>query len=103
VTTQVVRSAADAGEEVRSAVGMLKLLADETRLRVICALLEGEHPVNELAELVGAQPAAVSQHLAVLLDSRLVSRRAQGRQRLYRLDAAPLRRKSRGARRTGRA
>ena len=32
---------------------MLKLLADETRLRVICALLEGEHSVNELAELVG--------------------------------------------------
>ena len=51
---------------------MLKLLADETRLRVICALLEGEHPVNELAELVGAQPAGVSQHLAKLRLSRLV-------------------------------
>jgi DNA-binding transcriptional ArsR family regulator len=38
-----------AEEEIQSAVGMLKLLADETRLRVICALLEGEHPVNELA------------------------------------------------------
>ena len=49
MATQVVRSTA--GEGIQSAVGMLKLLADETRLRVICALLEGEHPVNELAEL----------------------------------------------------
>ena len=58
MTTQVVRSIA--GEEFGSAVGMLKLLADETRLRVICALLEGEHPVNELGRSsVGAQPAAV--------------------------------------------
>jgi DNA-binding transcriptional ArsR family regulator len=43
---------------------MLKLLGDETRLRVIWSLLEGEHSVNELADRVGAQPAAVSQHLA---------------------------------------
>ena len=51
MATQIVRSTA--GEEIHSAVGMLKLLGDETRLRVIWALLEGEHSVNELAELVG--------------------------------------------------
>ena len=47
--------------------------------------------MQELSEGFDITIAAISQHLAVLLDSRLVSRRAQGRQRLYRLDAAPLR------------
>src|SRR3984957_82789 len=90
VATQVVKSVA--GEEFRSAVGMLKLLADETRLRVICALLEGEHPVNELAELVGAQPAAVSQHLAKLRLARLVRSRRDGTRIYYVLDDAHVRR-----------
>ena len=88
--TQVVGS--KAGEEIHSAVGMLKLLADETRLRVICALLEGEHPVNELAELVGAQPAAVSQHLAKLRLARLVRSRREGTRIYYVLDDAHVRR-----------
>ncbi len=51
VATQILKAPAE--EEVRSAVGMLKLLGDETRLRVIWALLEGEHSVNELAERGG--------------------------------------------------
>ena len=45
---------------------MLTLLGDETRLRVLCALLEREHSVNELAELVGAQPAAVPPLMGTL-------------------------------------
>ena len=81
MTTQIPEAAAQ--EEFRSAVGMLKLLGDETRLRVICALLEGEHPVNELAELVGAQPAAVSQHLAKLRLARLVRSRRDGTRIYY--------------------
>jgi DNA-binding transcriptional ArsR family regulator len=90
VATQIVREVT--GEEVQSAVGMLKLLADETRLRVICALLEGEHPVNELADLVGAQPAAVSQHLAKLRLARLVRSRREGTRIYYVLDDAHVRR-----------
>jgi DNA-binding transcriptional ArsR family regulator len=88
--TQVLKGST--GEEIRSAVGMLKLLADETRLRVICALLQDEHPVNELAELVGAQPAAVSQHLAKLRLARLVRSRREGTRIYYVLDDAHVRR-----------
>ena len=65
---------------------MLKLLADETRLRVIWALMEGERSVNELAELVGAQPAAVSQHLAKLRLARLVRSRREGNRIFYVVD-----------------
>jgi DNA-binding transcriptional ArsR family regulator len=71
--------------------GVFHAIADPNRRRLIDLLAEGEKSVQELAQGFDITMAAVSQHLAVLLDSRLVTRRAQGRQRLYRLDAAPLR------------
>jgi DNA-binding transcriptional ArsR family regulator len=93
--TQILRErrkAETAAEEVRSAVGMLKLLGDETRLRMIVALLEGEHSVNDLAGRVGAQPAAVSQHLAKLRLARLVRSRRDGTRIYYVVDDAHVRR-----------
>src|SRR5260221_9807031 len=47
--------------EVSWAVDTLKMLADPTRLRIVWALLHGEHSVSRLAEHVDAQPAAGSQ------------------------------------------
>jgi DNA-binding transcriptional ArsR family regulator len=79
-------------EEFQSAVGMLKLLGDETRLRIIWALLDGEHSVNELAELVGAQAAGVSQHLAKLRLARLVRTRRDGTRIFYVADDVHVRR-----------
>ena len=60
------------------AVESLKMLADPTRLRIVWALLHGEHSVGELATHVGAKPAAVSQHLAKLRLARLVRTRREG-------------------------
>jgi DNA-binding transcriptional ArsR family regulator len=79
-------------EDLQAAVGMLKLLGDETRLRIICALLEGEHSVNDLADLVGAQPAGVSQHLAKLRLARLVRSRRDGTRIFYVVDDVHVRR-----------
>ena len=78
-------------DDFQSAVGMLKLLGDETRLRIIWSLLDGEHSVNELAELVGAQPAGVSQHLAKLRLARLVRSRREGVRIFYVADDAHVR------------
>lgn len=69
--------------QVDQAVDTLKLLADPTRLRILWALLHGEHSVNRLAEHVGAQPAAVSQHLAKLRLARLVRTRREGTRVYY--------------------
>ncbi len=88
----MVATAEPSGGEFHSAVEMLKLLGDETRLRVIWALMEGEHSVNELAELVGAQAAAVSQHLAKLRLARLVRSRRQGTRIFYVIDDVHVRR-----------
>jgi DNA-binding transcriptional ArsR family regulator len=70
-------------EEVFAAVRVLKLLADPTRLRIVWALLHGEHSVNDLAEHVGARPPAVSQHLAKLRAEDLVRVRRDGDRMFY--------------------
>lgn len=71
---------------------MLRLLADPTRLRIIWALLHGEHSVNDLAEHVGAHPAAVSQHLAKLRLSRVVRVRREGNRMIYAVENDHIRR-----------
>ena len=65
-------------DQVALAADTFKLLADPTRLRIVWALLHGEHSVNNLSDHVGAQPAAVSQHLAKLHLARIVTRRREG-------------------------
>lgn len=69
--------------EFEAAAETLKLLADPTRLRVVWALLHGEHSVNELADHVGVKPTAVSQHLAKLRLSGLVRTRRDGNHIFY--------------------
>ena len=55
-----------------------RLLSDPTRIRLLWALLQGESSVSCLAELVGASPTAVSQHLSKLRWAKLVSVRREG-------------------------
>lgn len=61
------------------------MLADATRVRIILALREGEMSVNHLADIVDKSPAAVSQHLAKMRLSRMVSSRQDGTRVFYRL------------------
>src|SRR5260221_9932210 len=78
--------------DVSWAVGTLKMLADPTRLRIVWALLHGEHSVSRLAEHVDAQPAAVSQHLAKLRLARLVRTRRNGTHVYYLIENDHIRR-----------
>lgn len=79
-------------EQVLTAVETLKLLADPTRLRILWALLHGEHSVGRLAEHVGSPPAGVSQHLAKLRLAHLVQARRDGNRVYYVCDDDHLRR-----------
>jgi DNA-binding transcriptional ArsR family regulator len=65
-------------EQVHLAAESFRLLADPTRIKVLWALLHGESSVACLAELAGAAPAAVSQHLAKLRLAGLVKGRREG-------------------------
>jgi len=65
-------------EQVHLAAESFRLLSDPTRIRVLWALLQGESSVACLAELAGAAPTAVSQHLAKLRLAGLVKGRREG-------------------------
>jgi DNA-binding transcriptional ArsR family regulator len=57
---------------------VLRILSDPTRLRLLHALSQGESSVACLAEIIGANPTAVSQHLSKLRLSGVVKARREG-------------------------
>ena len=65
-------------EQAHLAAESFRMLADPTRIKILWALLQGESNVSCLAELVGASPTAVSQHLAKLRLAQLVRGRREG-------------------------
>ncbi len=64
------------------------MLADGTRRAIVSRLAEGPQAVGQLAAGLPVSRSAVSQHLKVLKDAGLVSERAVGTRRVYRLNAA---------------
>jgi DNA-binding transcriptional ArsR family regulator len=67
-----------------------KAIADPTRRAMLDLLAERERPVEDLVARFGVTWSAISQHLSVLHDAGLVTRRADGRRRLYRANPDPL-------------
>ncbi len=63
----------------------LKSLANAQRLRILCLVMEGERPVGEIAEAVGAKQSSVSQNLALMRREGLVVSRRSGQTIYYRL------------------
>lgn len=73
-----------------SKVDVFRAIADPTRRAILDRLGEGEQPVSQLAQPFAITQPALSQHLRVLREAGLVRQRPDGRRRLYRLNAAPL-------------
>jgi ArsR family transcriptional regulator len=73
--------AARAGE----AAALLKALAHEARLLVLCQLLEGEYTAGALQDASRLSQSALSQHLARLREESLVATRREGQTIYYRL------------------
>ena len=57
---------------------VLKAMAQEDRLLLLCQLVEGERNVGELEAAVGLHQPSLSQHLGVLREEGLVSTRREG-------------------------
>ena len=74
----------------KSSVNVFRAVADSTRRELLDRLAEGEQPVTRLAARFDMSLPAVSQHLKMLREAGLVAERREGRQRLYRLRATPL-------------
>lgn len=65
---------------------LLDALGDPTRRAIVERLAERPRAVGELADGLPVSRPAVSQHLKVLKDAGLVTERAAGTRRIYRLD-----------------
>src|ERR1700756_514125 len=66
-------------------------IAEAHRREILDALITGEKPVGTIVSDLAMSQPQVSKHLRVLSEVGLVTCRAEGRQRLYRLEPAPLR------------
>ena len=64
-------------ERAIEAARMLKLLANEQRLTVLCRLSAGEMSVTELSQYVNLSQSALSQHLGKLRAEGLVATRRE--------------------------
>lgn len=76
---------AHAGEAAR----LLKALANERRLQVLCLLAGGERSVGEINDLLDLSQSALSQHLAVLREEGLVQTRRDAQLVYYSLAPGP--------------
>jgi ArsR family transcriptional regulator len=72
-------------EEAEQIAEFMAAFSAASRLRVLCALSGMERSVEELAEVTGLSPSAVSQQLRVLRLMRVVQARRDGRHMRYRL------------------
>ena len=79
-------------EQMREAAGqataMLRVLANEDRLLLLCQLTQGEACVSELEQLLVIRQPTLSQQLAILRAEQIVSTRREGKKIFYRVSDA---------------
>jgi len=75
-------------ESAGRAATLLRLLANEKRLMILCQLADadGEMAVGEIQSHVNLSQSALSQHLALLRTEGIVATRREGQAVFYRLD-----------------
>ncbi len=71
------------------AAALLKALANDQRLVILCHLLAGPSSVGEINERVPLSQSALSQHLGVLRDAGLVTSARRSQSVLYALAPGP--------------
>ena len=72
-------------------VNTFAVLAEPMRLRILDELRASERSVGQLVEALAVSQPLVSKHLKVLREGGLVSSRTAAQQRIYRIEAGPLR------------
>lgn len=77
-------------QSIESVVPILKLLANETRLRVVGLIAEREWSAVNLARHLHLTEATMSHHLSKLMDADLLTMRVEGTSHFYRLNTATL-------------
>ncbi len=70
---------------MRNLLAITKALSDESRVRALMALQDGELCLCQIIDLMGLAPSTISKHMTLLLQAGLVERRKEGRWHFYRL------------------
>jgi DNA-binding transcriptional ArsR family regulator len=74
----------------RATADVFRAISDPTRRAILDRLRAGPAPVNDLAAAFEQSRPAISKHLKVLREARLVAEQRNGRERVYRLQPMPL-------------
>lgn len=80
------------GAHAQDAARLLKALANDKRLLILCLLIDGEMSVSELNARVDLSQSALSQHLALLREDGLVRTRRQAQTIYYAIEDGPAKR-----------
>jgi DNA-binding transcriptional ArsR family regulator len=75
-------------EAAAKATAMLRVLANEDRLLLLCQLTQGEACVSDLQKLLGIGQPTLSQQLGVLRTEQIVTTRREGKKIFYRVSDA---------------
>jgi len=76
---------AELQENAQKATNLLKVMANEWRLLILCHLAQEEHNVSDLEDKLGLSQSALSQHLALLRSKKLVKTRRSAQSIIYSL------------------
>ncbi|MDR7036478.1 MULTISPECIES: ArsR/SmtB family transcription factor [Methylobacterium] len=79
------RSIAAAPVPFADALGVLRAAAEETRLRILALLSEGELSVSDLTDILGQSQPRISRHLKLLVEAGLIERHREGAWAFFRL------------------
>ena len=80
-----INDAKELTAKAAEAARLLAALANESRLMILCELVDGERSVGTLVEAVGLTQSALSQHLAKLRAAGIVATRRDAQTIYYRL------------------
>ena len=72
-------------EELYDLAELFKVFGDSTRIKILCALFEGEMCVCDIAQLLNMSQSAISHQLRVLKQAQLVKYRREGKTVFYSL------------------
>jgi ArsR family transcriptional regulator len=76
---------ADDTPTLHETLGTLRAAAEETRLRILALLAEGELSVSDLTDILGQSQPRISRHLKLLVDAGLVERHREGAWAFFRV------------------
>ncbi len=85
--THLARAAQEMELHALEAAELLKALANEQRLMILCNLVEGPLSVSQLNERIELSQSALSQHLAVLREAGVVRTERESQSVRYSLPA----------------